>query len=250
MIYELCLVYSWELVPFPASYESAKRKPWNSLLFVDKTIFSEAAKVFYRKNTWRLSDSAGRVACRSNGWKGPPLLWKTHLRYMRHLTIALDGRAVSRSTMWELGADLFTKGAYSQTEERRHQDMHGELDTRLEKAWVQKLRMLRKIRVELKSLRVDLSNAYCPLAHCRPIRLIIRLLNKYVPYPDDLLSFYVTVTGMETEEEALYAHECGYLCEDCNDGIDEEDGSKNSYCTRSLPFSGVEDDDGYWQGRW
>ena len=245
MIYELCLVYSKELVPFPASYESGGRQPWNSLLFVDKTIFSEAAIVYYGKKTWRLSDSAGRVACQSNEWKGPPLLWRTHLQSMRHLTIALDGRAVSRSTMWELGTDLFTEGAYSQTEEERHKDMHEELEIRLEEAWVQKLRMMQEMDVELKSLRVNLSNAYCPTAHCRPIRLVIRLLNEYVPYPDNLLDFYVTVTGMETEEEAVYAHDCGYLCEDCNDGIDEEEGTQNSYCTRSLPSSGVEDDDGY-----
>lgn len=50
-----------------------------------------------------------------------------------------------------------------------------------------------KHEVNLKSLGVDLTNAYCSNALCRPLGNVISLLNRYVPYPENALGFYVTV---------------------------------------------------------
>ena len=272
MIYDLCLVYPQELIPFPASYEcdEADPKPWNALLFVDKAISKEAAIVFYGKNTWRLSDSAAPTANLSR--ENVPRLWTCHLRSMRHITIALDGRVIEPNELWELGTNMFEDGGYSHSDKERHQDIHRELLELLEDKWVKKLGELEDIGGKLKSLTVDLSNAYCPTGHCRPIELIIELLNEHIPDPDNLVNQAAMLTGMVTAEEASHAHAAGYLCESCviprggedhehhevnevdedNDGedneddeedsednvddeSDEDDGVDDPYCNRSLP---------------
>lgn len=238
MIYKQCLVYPWELIPFPAFYErdEAGDKPWNALLFVNKTIYSEAATVFYGQNTWRLSDHAGKTRSQRPGRKGGLTLWDVHLHSMRHITIALDGRVLKMVDVWETGKGVFTDGGYKDTDKDRYAAIHEGLEDLLEDHWAKKLCMLKKMNVKIKSLRVDLTNAYCPTAHCRPIELVARLLEMYVPYPKDPTKLYVVVTGMMTEDEAYEAHESGLLCEYCDDGEDE-DGNFNSYCTRSLPSS-------------
>ncbi len=253
MIYGLCLVYPYELVPFPARYKvdeddeddevaEARPKPWNALLFVNKEISKEAAIVFYGKNIWRLSDSAAQIADKSNDYEGPPQLWTRHLQSMCHITIALDGRTVKQSTIWELGRDKYCKGGYSYDKERQLLgDIHSELLELLEAKWTRKLKMLSRIN-DLKSLKMNLSNAYCPNAHCRPHDLVIDLLDDHVSDPGSLLMRAVTVTGMVTQEESDQAHTAGYLCELCHGPEDEEqneDGEDNvreePYCMASLP---------------
>ena len=239
MIYNLCLVYPYaELIPFPAPYEvdEAGPKPWNALLFVDKAISEEAAIVFYGKNTWRLSDSATQIANKSKNHEGPPQLWTSHLRSMRNITIALDGRAVKQSTIWKSGMKMFNGGGYSYSREQRHEEIHLELLRLLEEKWTKKLRWLSEIE-DLKSLHVDLSNAYCPNAHCRPIKLVVELLYQYVPDQEELLKGAITVNGMVTAEEASHAHAAGYLCECCYDPEDEEEDGVRAepYCMTGLP---------------
>lgn len=253
MIYGLCLVYPYELIPFPTRYEvdeddeddevdEARPKPWNALLFVNKEISKEAAIVFYGKNIWRLSDSAAQIADMSNDYEGPPRLWTRHLESMCHITIALDGRAVKQPTIWELGRDKYRKGGYSRFKEGQlFEDIHSDLLDLLADKWTQKLEMLSCID-NLKSLKVDLSNAYCPNAHCRPHKLVIELLDDHVPDPEDLLKGAVLVTGMVTQEESNHAHAAGCLCEHCHGPEDEEQNDdeednvrEEPYCMASLP---------------
>lgn len=247
-IYEGCLIYPKELIPFPASYElpnvrepRPKVKPWNALLYVDKQISAEAAEVFYGKNTWRISDSVAKVRRRLNGGDGSrPLLWKVHLPKMRNVTMALDVDALDPKVVRKVSREVRVKGGREQTYKQRRLNIHRELLPRLQDQWVLKLRRLADIDC-LDSLDVVLSDAFCPGEHCRPIRLIVALLNEHVPWPVKITGWYVRLHGMRTDEEASYAHESGYLCEHCVDPTDEED----SYCTRSEPSASYDDPSWY-----
>lgn len=249
-IYEGCLIYPQELIPFPASYErpggrrsNRKVKPWNALLYVDKQISSESAEVFYGENTWRISDSAADVNHRSNGGDGfRPELWEAHLPKMRYITMALDGDVLDNKVVRKVKKDVRAKGGRGQTNKERRENIHRELVPLLRKEWALKLRTLEELDC-LDSLEVDLTDACFPGDDdCRPIKLIVRLLNKLVPWPVPIDGWYVKLHGMPTDEEASYAHESGYLCEHCVDGTKDED----SYCTRSQPSAYADDDDSWY----
>ena len=255
MIHELCLVQPDELIPFPASYEYESSKPWIELLFVNKQISEEAAQVFYGKNTWRISDSAAKTRSHKKGPKSRPLLWETHLHSMRHITIVLDSRAVEPAEVEKVtknhftdaelslvarkyDPDSFTDSVYSDTDNEeeseikksRYTHYHKELTGLLRQQWGKKLRTLEELD-DLKSLEVDLTNIFCPRIHCRPIKIVCGLLEKYVPYPNDFLGWYVTLTGMEAGKEAKKAHDRMFLCEYCTLGEDE-DGRRWPHCWR------------------
>lgn len=201
LIYEYCLLYDGEIVPFPRDYEreeiekqhqvnnetsscppwewpqtSALRgysyvkreafqtedKPCVTLLGVNSTIRNEAASILFGKNTWRLSSkSYAKDAVDKYRF------WETYVKYFRYVVTRFDARDVDGAylldiSMGEVGRVEEDLDHFDQTGTA---NVHEEQLGLLRDGFIWKRSIL--LRMNLKSLSFDFSNLFCPRWCCR-----------------------------------------------------------------------------------
>ena len=180
MIYERCLCYDGEIIPFPCSYEKEDAEkqelsqelpfgqpndqgpflgvPYSGLLGVNSTIRDEAATILFGKNIWRLSYAQND--------KYP--LWETYAKYFRHVVTWFHYRDFDPALLLDL-----TMGEMHvlDAEDSDHFDQtgtdneHGEQLTFLIDGFISKKNILRQMN--LRFLSFDFSNLYCSARCCR-----------------------------------------------------------------------------------
>lgn len=202
MIYERCLIYDGEIIPFPRDYErieldrqprprkghgsrqknglgplvgypNVKRnarqienKPCVALLGVNSTIRKEAAVILFGKNAWRLSlvSYVQKDRCR---------LWQTYADYFRHIVTRFDACYVDETERLDIEMGGMTRDEQDaeDSEDSDHFDPAGSLDTHnqdmdlLSDDFITKRGILQQIN--LKSLSIDFSRLFCRHGCCR-----------------------------------------------------------------------------------
>lgn len=202
LIYERCLIYDGEIVPFPRGYErigpdrpprlenghgsrqkdglgpllgypnvkrNAKQienKPCVALLGINSTIREEVAMILFGKNVWRLSlvSYVQRDRCR---------LWQTYAHYFRHIVTRFDACYVDETEHLDIEMGGMTRDEQDaeDSEDSDHFDPAGSLDTHkqdmdlLRDDFITKRGILQQM--SLKSLSMDFSRLYCRHGCCR-----------------------------------------------------------------------------------
>ena len=195
LIYEHCLLYKGEIIPFPRIYErvgsdrdpdafkfrssmdrrgpfvgyprvkrdywQTELKPCVALLGVNSTIREEAATVLFGKNVWRLSSMSYVQDDRY-------LLWKTFASYFRHIVVKFDARDVDAAMLLDITMrkDARKEEDSEGAEDSDHFDLPeaGEIDQEvnlLKDEFIARWDILQQMK--LKSLSIDFSLWYCPL---------------------------------------------------------------------------------------
>lgn len=199
LIYQRCLVYSGEIIPFPRDYErieldmlsrpktglesaqkdglgpfvgypnvkrnarQTENKPCVALLGVNSTIREEAAIILFGKNVWRLSivTYVQKDRCR---------LWQTYAQYFRHIVTRFDACYIDGAERLDIEMGGMARDEQD-AEDSDHFDAAGSLDTHkqdmdlLRDDFITKRIFLQQM--SLKSLTIDFSRLVCRIGCCR-----------------------------------------------------------------------------------
>ncbi|MCJ1453237.1 hypothetical protein MMC28_003583 [Mycoblastus sanguinarius] len=255
MIYEYCLVFSKEIIPYTTYYESEEGlqtfpnsddKLCMALLEVNTLIRVEAREVFYGKNFWRLSYqllSFDPIQQREV-WMSEKSynIWKANMALFRHINVSFDFRDCHPNAHVENTNYMHSILKSSLTHDERAKRIHDERRRKLACCWVEKMAgFLRKMN--LKSLRIGMENCYCPCGCCRDVKRFCKeheySLVQWYRHPEPSSSLWrfptegasivypasplptksgdvkVTMVGLLSEDEKAYVHGLGLGCEEC-----------------------------------
>ncbi|MCJ1459674.1 hypothetical protein MMC28_010053 [Mycoblastus sanguinarius] len=193
-IYEFCLLYDGEIIPFPTEYDreelgfwqggqeshksvgkaflgyssakesarSSVERPCFALLAVNSMIQAEAATILFGKNTWRL-------AYTPHDCVEVYSFWDRCTKYLRHLVIKFDFRDVGSKQLLEINQscmrELPSSGHFEEIDRDTGDAIHNQRISCLITTFERKTGLL--ALTDLKSLSLDFQNLFCPSGCCR-----------------------------------------------------------------------------------
>ena len=194
-IYEHCLLYDGEIVPFP-NKRMWKRKPfegpWNgichtfrgssnmalvidnkpcvALLGVNSKIRAEAASTFFGQNTWRLSS-------RTFEQDDKYCWWETYAQYFRHLVTSFDVDDADQAELLNVHIGEMER-AFEDSDHFNSAgtpNIHQPQLSLMKDGFIAKKKVL--LQMKLKTLSIELGELFCPSQCCRREALQMLLIH-------------------------------------------------------------------------
>jgi len=177
-IYEYCLLFDGELIPYPTLYDredgetnQGQEMPCTALLALNQTIRAEAEHVLYSKNTWRMSDVQ---SIDDTHWNG----FEFRHDQIREISIKFDSRALYPKQVLRVSKVASTGPLAIHGYEQREEAIHQARGMILTYLWERTTWYVWMIQ-DLKTLRIDFANCCCSNGCCR---LVIEAVNNMDPY--------------------------------------------------------------------
>lgn len=211
-----------------------------ALLSVNRLIGAEAKEIFYSSNTFRLNVLT--FPQRYTNGNDNEKFWVSKRKSIRRVSVVFDFRDVSLRL---LAREIRNPTAYNESwgsKQLSASSLHVLRNHQLEGAWGWKIHVLNEMN--LKVLKIDLSNCYCTIGCCRLVEDLITGADELAPWhrhgdikectvrttpeaniihcdlsdteePMGLEDMEITMTGWESPQEKLLAHRLGFSCQDC-----------------------------------
>ena len=169
MVYHLCLVVEYVIVPYPTKNEIKFRgpSPCVALLGVNKTISAETRPILYRHNKWQIGLSSFDSGS----------IYYLNPSFFEHVVLKLSGdddqetdRMSTISRMHDDLSEEFLHNSRGLTEAWRtavrKREIHSRLLGEVEFWWEEKTAIVSGLHY-LRSITIDVSRLFCPSGCCR-----------------------------------------------------------------------------------
>ena len=217
MVYRLCLVVEYVIVPYPTKNEPKFQGlgPCVALLGVNKKIRAETRPILYGHNKWQIDFplfDSGR-------------LWYLEPSLFEHVVLKLSGddglQAHRMSQISRVHDDLeeqFVRDGRGLTEiertQARAEEIHSRLLGHVEFWWEGKIGILSRLH-HLQSITIDVSRLFCPSGCCRfeilrnePFRWLLDCLTSKDKHVYGPKVFFV---GLRNKKESRFIYKrCGF----------------------------------------
>lgn len=202
LIYEHCLLYGGEIVPFPDDYDMKEIEGWPHVgNGTSSSPQREATRTSARDAFFgyicskrgdlqtenrpcaallgvnsTIRDEAASILFGKNVWRLSSnkyvqedrcRLWETYAKYFRHVITKFDARDIDETQLLDISMSEMDRidGDTGHFDQAGTANIHQEQLSLLEDSFIKKRDVLQ--RMHLKSLSLDFSKLYCPIGCCR-----------------------------------------------------------------------------------